>query len=86
MDKAFETPTTQQGVFTMTKLGLLAAALIALSPLAMAQSNTSSLSGGGIVLAQAEPMQGQTANSPNPSYEQPNTMPTYQKNDGTDRE
>lgn len=70
----------------MTKLGLLAAALMAFSPLAMAQSNTSSLSGGGIVLAQAEPMQGQMANPPDASYEAPDTMPTYQKNDGTDKD
>lgn len=73
----------------MTKLGLLAtaAALIAFSPLAMAQSNTSSLSnGGGIILAQAEPMQGQTVNGPDANYEAPDTMPTYQKNDGTDKE
>lgn len=73
----------------MTKLGLLttAAALMAFSPLAMAQSNTTSLANGSsIILAQSEPMQGQTTNPPNPSYEQPDTMPTYQKNDGTDKE
>lgn len=69
----------------MTKLGLLAtaAALMAFSPLAMAQSNVSSYSGG-IVLAQTEPMQGQTANPPD--YEAPDTMPSYQKNDGTDKD
>ena len=75
----------------MTKLGLLAttAALIAFSPLAMAQSNTGSLSNsGGFILAQAqsEPIQGQTANPPDAKYEQPDTMPTYQKNDGTDKD
>lgn len=70
----------------MTKLGLLAAALLAFSPLAMAQSNTSSLSGGGIVLAQAQPMQGQTMNGPDANYEAPNTMPTTIKNDGTDKD
>lgn len=70
----------------MTKLGLIAAALLAFSPVAMAQSNTSSLSGGGIVLAQAQPMQGQTVNGPDANYEAPNTMPTYQKNDGTDKD
>jgi hypothetical protein len=75
----------------MTKLGLLAtaAALMAFSPLAMAQSNTSSLSDGGrIILAQAqnEPMQGQIVNPPDPNYEAPDTMPTYQKNDGTDKD
>ena len=69
----------------MTKLGLLAsaAALMAFSPLAMAQSNTSSLSdSGGIILAQAQ--SAPTANPPDAKYEQPDTMPTYQKNDGTD--
>ena len=70
----------------MTKLGLITAALLAFSPVAMAQSNTSSLSGGGIVLAQAQPMQGQTVNGPDANYEAPNTMPTYQKNDGTDKD
>lgn len=70
----------------MAKLGLIAAALLAFSPLAMAQSNTSSLSGGSIVLAQAQPMQGQTVNGPDANYEAPDTMPTYQKNDGTDKD
>lgn len=70
----------------MTKLGLIVAALLAFSPVAMAQSNTSSLSGGGIVLAQAQPMQEQTVNGPDANYEAPNTMPTYQKNDGTDKD
>lgn len=73
----------------MTKLGLLAtaAALMAFSPLAMAQSNTGSLAnGGGIALAQNEPMQGQIANPPDTNYEAPDTMPSYQKNDGTDKE
>jgi len=70
----------------MTKLGLIAAALLAFSPLAIAQSNTSSLSGSGIVLAQAQPMQGQTVNGPDANYEQPDTMPSYQKNDGTDKD
>lgn len=73
----------------MTKLGLLAtaAALIAFSPLAMTQSNTSSpANGGGILLAQSEPMQGPAASGSSPSYEAPDTMPTYQKNDGTDKE
>lgn len=72
----------------MTKLGLLATAatLMAFSPLAMAQSNAGSLSGSGIILAQAEPMQGQSANPPDSNYEAPDTMPAYQKNDGTDPE
>jgi len=55
----------------------------------MAQSNTSSLSDGGrIILAQAqnEPMQGQIVNPPDPNYEAPDTMPSYQKNDGTDKD
>jgi len=72
----------------MTKLGLLAtaAALMAFAPLATAPSNTSFLPGGGIVLAQAQPMQGQMTNGPDANYEQPDTMPTYQKNDGTDKD
>lgn len=73
----------------MTKLGLLAttAALMTFSPLAMAQSDISSLSSsGGIILAQNEPMQGQSANGPDTNYEAPDTMPTYQKNDGTDKD
>jgi len=69
----------------MTKLGLLAtaSALIAFSLLVMAPSNTGSVSnGGGIMLAQNELRIG---NPPDPNYEQPDTMPTYQKNDGTDK-
>lgn len=58
---------------------------MAFSPLAMAQSNVSSYSGG-IILAQAEPMQGQKANPPGDNYEAPDTMPSYQKNDGTNKD
>jgi len=73
----------------MTKLGLLAtaAALVAFSPLAMTPSNTGSVAtGGGLILAQAQPMQGPAANGLDANYEAPDTMPTYQKNDGTDKD
>lgn len=74
----------------MTKLGLLATAavLMAFSPLAMAQSNTSSIPGNGILVAQAQSAtsQEQVAEAPDEDYEAPDTMPTYQKNDGTDPE
>ena len=71
----------------MTKLGLLAVALLVFAALAMAQSTISSLSNSGnIVLAQAQPMQGQMTNGPDANYEAPDTMPTYQKNDGTDKD
>jgi len=59
---------------------------MAFAALAMAQSNTNPLPAGGIVLAQAQPMQGQMTNGPDANYEAPDTMPTYQKNDGTDKD